>query len=97
MALDAFLLAVTLGGTSLGIDLPTAGAVIVAALLVAVVLIFIFRKFIVNSILGVLALLALNYLGVKIAVNVLTVIICGLLGLAGVGLLLVLKLLGVPL
>ncbi len=78
--------------------LDNGSVVLVAGLLLvlAIVLIIVFRKFIVNSVLGILALIVLNALGFSIGLTAVNIIICGLLGLAGVALLIVLKLVGVP-
>ncbi|MBI5636110.1 pro-sigmaK processing inhibitor BofA family protein [Candidatus Micrarchaeota archaeon] len=73
-----------------------AGAVILIAL--AIVVIKLVKKILVNSVLGVIALLAVNYfgasLGVKIPLTIVTFLICAVLGLAGVGLLIIAQLLG---
>ena len=81
---------------SSAVNLPvTEGIIVVAVLaLAAIVIIFVLRKYIVNSILGVILLIGLNALGVKISISVLTVIICAILGLFGVALLVALNLLG---
>jgi len=71
-------------------------------IVLAVVIIKVFRNLLANAAMGVLALLALSiladwaqYPSIKIAITLVTVLISALLGLAGVGLLIILKLLGV--
>lgn len=77
------------------------GAVIVAIVLLAIALWLVFnlKQLLVNAVLGVIALLVINYLGkefgVKLAITPLTVIISAIFGLAGVGLLLVLSVFGI--
>ena len=63
---------------------------------------FIFRvlkNFLVNSALGVLALLAINFLGASqgftLEISVANILVAGVLGLAGVGALVLLKLVGI--
>lgn len=74
---------------------PTAQTVFVLVAIVAgLVLIFIFRKFIVNSILGIVGLVILNAIGVKIGISIVNVLLCGALGLFGLAILIVLHLLG---
>ena len=72
------------------------GALILIAL--AIIVIKLVKKLLVNSVLGVIALLAVNYfdatLGVKIPLTIVTFLICAILGLAGVGLLIISQLLG---
>ncbi|MFA4946137.1 MAG: pro-sigmaK processing inhibitor BofA family protein [Candidatus Micrarchaeia archaeon] len=72
----------------------------VVLIIAGLVIVFLLKKFIVNAALGVIALFAVNYLGaaygVNVAVNFLTVALCGLLGLAGVGLLILASLAGFP-
>lgn len=73
-----------------------AGAIIL--IILAIVIIKLIKKLLVNSVLGVIALLAINYfgatLGIKIPLTLVTFIICAVLGLAGVGLLIISQLLG---
>ena len=68
---------------------------IVAAIIVAVII----KRVLVNTVLGVLALLAVNWLGsayeLEISINVLTVLASAIFGLAGVGALIILELLGI--
>ncbi len=70
-------------------------------ILIAIALVVFFKKFLINSVTGVVALLLLSiladwakYPAIKIAITLVTVVVCGFLGLAGVGLLIILKLLG---
>ncbi len=75
------------------------------ALLLIVLAIFLFgflKDFFVNAVLGVIMLFALNiladvarYPGLKISITFVTVILSAFLGLAGVGLLILLRLLGI--
>ena len=64
----------------------------------AITLVFFLKKLLVNAVLGVVALFVINYFGapygIKIAVTFVTVAISALFGLAGVGGLVLLKLLG---
>ncbi len=57
------------------------------------------KKILVNTVLGVLALIIIDYfgasLGLKIGVNIVTVIVSAVFGLAGVGLLILLALFGI--
>ncbi len=57
------------------------------------------KKILVNTVLGVLALIVIDYfgasLGLKIGVNIVTVIVSAVFGLAGVGLLILLALFGI--
>lgn len=69
---------------------------------IAIALLLLSKNFLVNVVTGVAALLVLNLLAdwakyptIKIAITLLTVIVSGVLGLAGVGLLILLKLLGI--
>lgn len=69
-------------------------------LIVAAVLIILFLKnFLVNAVLGVAALVLLNLFGapygLKIGINLVSVLASALLGLAGVGALIILALLGI--
>ncbi|OIO26095.1 hypothetical protein AUJ15_02000 [Candidatus Micrarchaeota archaeon CG1_02_55_41] len=68
-------------------------------IILAVLLVVIVKRVLVNTVLGVLALLAVNWLGapyeLEIAVTFLTVLIAAIFGLAGVGALIMLELLGV--
>ncbi len=71
-------------------------------IVLAVVVWYFFKNLLVNTVFGVIALLLINlladaaaYPAIKINITIVTVIISALLGLAGVGLLILLKLLGV--
>ncbi|MBU1197480.1 pro-sigmaK processing inhibitor BofA family protein [Candidatus Micrarchaeota archaeon] len=68
-----------------------AGVVIILALIV----LFIFRRFLINSVIGIIALIVLNYAGVEIPLNVATIVVTAILGLVGVALLIILKLSGI--
>ncbi len=70
--------------------------------LLAVVVWYFFKNLLANTVLGVVALLLINlladaaaYPAIKINLTIVTVIISAILGLAGVGLLILLKLLGI--
>ncbi|NYZ78460.1 pro-sigmaK processing inhibitor BofA family protein [Candidatus Micrarchaeota archaeon] len=73
----------------------------IVLIVLAFVVIRFFKKLLINTVLGVLALIIINYfgtpLGVKIGLNFITVIVSALLGLAGVGLLILLSLFGISL
>ncbi|HIH20440.1 TPA: hypothetical protein HA244_04190 [Candidatus Micrarchaeota archaeon] len=68
-------------------------------ILLAVALVYWLKNFLANSLLGVAALLVINYLGAGLGLNVplnlITVLVCGVLGLAGAGLLLLLAFFGI--
>ncbi|MEM4255536.1 MAG: pro-sigmaK processing inhibitor BofA family protein [Candidatus Norongarragalinales archaeon] len=67
--------------------------------LLAIAVVFFLKNFLANSLLGVAALLVINFLGassgISIPLNLLTVVICGVLGLAGAGLILLLFFFGI--
>lgn len=71
----------------------------VVLIMLAFVVIKFLKKILFNTVLGVLALIIINYFGtpfgVKIGLNFITVIVSALLGLAGVGLLILLSLFGI--
>jgi len=71
----------------------------IALIVLAVAVVFILKNFLANSVLGIAALLVINYFGtasgVNIPINALTVVICGVLGLAGAGLILLLYFFGI--
>ncbi|MFH0713613.1 MAG: pro-sigmaK processing inhibitor BofA family protein [Candidatus Micrarchaeota archaeon] len=71
-------------------------AIIVGLLLVLVAILVLWkmRKFIVNSILGVIALFLLQFAGITIPINIITIIVAGVLGLIGVGIMVLLIVLG---
>ena len=75
--------------------------ILVAIVLIALALHIVFnlKSYLVNAVLGVIALLIINYLGkeygVQIPITIVTVLVSAVLGLAGVGALIILKLLGI--
>lgn len=76
------------------------GIALALALIVLAVLVIVFlKKILVNTALGLIALFLINYFGkaygIKIGVNLVTVLVSAILGLAGVGALVILRLLGV--
>ena len=84
--------------------LLAAGMVLFAlgAIALAFVVINYTKQLLVNTVLGLIVLLAINYLAgllsmpvLKIPINLLSVAITAVLGLAGVGLLIILNLLGI--
>ncbi len=76
---------------------PTSQTFFVIALIaLTLIVIFVFKKFIINSILGIVGLLILNAIGIKIGITIVNVLLCGALGLVGLAILLVLHLLGIP-
>jgi inhibitor of the pro-sigma K processing machinery len=80
------------------VSLPWWALAILLIVLAVVVLKFV-KKILVNTVLGLIALFVINWLGspygVKIPINVVTVVVSALLGLAGVGALIILALLGI--
>ncbi len=68
-------------------------------IMLALGIVFWLKNFLANSVIGLGALLIINYLGtpygLNLPINFLTIVITGILGLAGVGLLLVLNFLGI--
>lgn len=64
-------------------------------LVIAIVVLWKLRHFIVNSLLGVIALFLLQLIGISIPINIVTMIIAAVLGLVGVGLMVLLHVLGV--
>jgi len=68
-------------------------------IILAIVLLLVLKHILVNTVLGVIALLIINYFGaaynLKIAITFVTVLISAIFGLAGVGALLVLHFLGI--
>ncbi len=71
-------------------------------IVLAVLVLKFLKNFLINSVLGVAALLviqiladAANYPAIKVPITAVTVILSGIFGLAGVGLLIILKLLGI--
>ena len=82
----------------IGLTAFTAGDLVLLAgaiIFLALIVLFVFRKFIINTIFGVVALLIVNAAGVPISINAATVLVTAILGLVGVALLIILKLAGV--
>ena len=83
------------------LTLPVWLLAVVAVIFIAVTFFIItsLRKLLVNSVLGLLALFIINWLGkgygIAIGINILTVLFTAVLGLAGVGLLIILNLAGI--
>ena len=71
-------------------------SILIAVILIvtAGLLVWKLKNFIVNSILGVVALLVLKLLGLQVALSLINIILVGLLGLLGLGLIIILGLLG---
>lgn len=73
-------------------------AVAIIFIVLALLLVLLLKRLLVNTVLGVIALLVVNWLGasygLKLSITVLTVIICAIFGLAGVGGLIIAELLG---
>ncbi len=73
----------------------------VVLIAVAVFLVLHFKQLLANTALGVIALLAINYFGgsygLNVPLNIITVVVCAALGLAGAGLLLILSYFGIKL
>lgn len=96
---EALLVAVEAG--LIQFSFPWWGFAVAALVLIvlAVVVIKFVKKIVVNTVLGVLALLAINFFGspygLKVNLNLVTVVVSALLGLAGVGALIILALLGI--
>ncbi|MEW5955268.1 MAG: hypothetical protein AB1626_01880 [Candidatus Micrarchaeota archaeon] len=74
------------------------------SLLIAVILIVIavlvfwrLKNFIINSVLGIVALFVLKLLGLQVAISIVNIVLVGLLGLLGLALIILLGLLGVSL
>lgn len=85
--------AVNAVSSSVPADFKTA---IVGILLIvlAVLVILKVKDFVINSFLGLIALFLLNFLGIGVPINLLSIVISGLLGLAGVAILVILYLFG---
>ncbi len=62
--------------------------------LVAVLVLWKLRHFIANSLLGLIALFLLQFIGINIPINLVTIIVAGVLGLVGVGLMVLLNVIG---
>jgi hypothetical protein len=93
-ALTNMLLAVALGPV-------VSEIVLIAAILLVLYIILKLGKFILglilNSILGLLAIFAVNYLfNLGIAYNILTIIVVAITGLPGAAVIILLKLIGIP-
>ncbi len=73
---------------------PKAMAVGLLLIVLAVLVVWKLRHFVVNSLLGIVALFLLKLVGIDIPVNLTTIIISGVLGLVGVGLMVILTSLG---
>mgnify|MGYP001588233486 FL=1 len=74
-------------------------ALAVVFIIASIVILLLFKQILVNTVLGLLALFAVNYVGkeygIHIAVNLFTLLITAILGIAGVGLLIILDAMGV--
>lgn len=68
--------------------IPT--AVGVALVVIAIVLLYLFRNVIVNTILGFLALALLSLVGIHVPINILTMLVIAVFGLFGLGVLVLL-------
>ena len=75
---------------------PEINSIVIGLFLViiAIVVLWKLKQFIINSALGVIALFLLQFVGISIPINPITVIISAVLGLAGVGLMVLLAVLG---
>lgn len=73
--------------------------VAIVLIVLALHIVFNLKKYLVNAALGVVALLVVNTLGkeygIKISVSIITVAVSAIFGLAGVGILIILHLLGI--
>jgi len=71
----------------------------IVLVILAIVVVFFLKNFLANSVFGIAALLVINYFGtasgINLPINLLTVVICGVLGLAGAGLILLLYFFGI--
>ena len=74
----------------------------IGAIILGIFIIGWLKKVLVNSVFGLIALFVINYLAellkmdaLKISINLVSVLVTAVLGLAGVGLLIILKLLGI--
>ncbi len=65
----------------------------VMIVIVAAILLFVFRKPIINTILGLLAFALLNLIGIHVPVNLVTILITAIFGLVGIGVLVILTVL----
>ncbi|MDP3742183.1 MAG: pro-sigmaK processing inhibitor BofA family protein [Candidatus Micrarchaeota archaeon] len=75
---------------------PAVNGIVVGLLLVllAIVILWKLKQFIINSALGLMALFLLQFVGITIPVNLVTIIVSAVLGLIGVGLMVLLTVLG---
>ncbi|MBI5229010.1 pro-sigmaK processing inhibitor BofA family protein [Candidatus Micrarchaeota archaeon] len=87
----------TINLTGFGKEIGASGVLVLGIVLVvlAVLLLWLLRRFIINSVLGIAALVALEVFGIHISLSASNIIIVAVLGLLGVGLLALLSLLGV--
>jgi pro-sigmaK processing inhibitor BofA len=89
----------------LPLELPVVagvGLLGIGAIILGIFIIGWLKKALVNSVFGLIALFVINYLAellkmdaLKISINLVSVLVTAVLGLAGVGLLIILKLLGI--
>ncbi len=89
--------AVTSGNSNGAFGLtPAVNSAVVGLVLVllAVVILWKLKQFIVNSALGIIALFLLQFIGITIPINAVTIIVSAVLGLVGVGLMVLLTALG---
>ncbi len=85
----------SIGANVFGLSPETnALAIGVILIVIAVLVLWKLRHFIINSLLGIIALFLLQFAGINIPINVVTVIVAAVLGLIGVGLLVILTVLG---
>ncbi len=75
---------------------PELNSIVIGLVLVvlAIVILWKLKQFIINSVLGVIALFLLQFVGINIPINLVTIIIAAVLGLIGVGLMVLLTVLG---
>lgn len=81
-------------GVSISLSTTELFMLAVALIIFAAIMIFMFRQYIANSILGIAVLMLLNTAGLAIPLNILTIVISAALGLFGVALLVILYTLG---
>ena len=77
--------------SNIGVGLLGIGFIIISLIIVF----YLLKRIIVNSILGIVALFVLKILGFTIPINIITILITVLFGLGGVGVLLILRLFGI--
>ncbi len=75
---------------------PEINSILIGLILIAIAIVILWklRHFIINSILGLIALFLLQFFGIQIPINIITLLIAGVLGLIGVGLMILLTVLG---